>query len=476
MASFPGSLDGGTGAMGGPFGDGLAMPSSSSQTLQYTNLQTPNLLVTINGVPLTATVLGASITYGFDVGISTATVDFAYGPNVGGQPPIDPLHQLDNLNYFDVVQIFCGATPGGPNMAALRFTGLYLRTEADLWPHVFHIVCKGNLYRATQYFQGNIFIGQPGFILNGLAIAATPLFNVTDEVTGNSVNGYYSGDTTNSTDSRIVYAILNAVPGLSVDPANIRGTIYLPAYSGTGALIVTSQFSAFWPPYRSAWDQIQLFDQAFIGYRTYEGCGGTIYRRQILGYPTGDAVTTFTEGIDIWDAHGMRTVEELCNAAYVEGGGDQFNAGGQFAYAYVTSNNPFQGDGQTSPVVDQTRSPFIETSDLINSTATGPNPVANGLNADDVANWRLSERNRELVNVQLTTFRDDVLNIGTSIAVNIPHAAVTEPVWIQRVEIRISNQPVLFQQTIYGLGGGLPGYAGNISDNLDGGDSNPPGD
>lgn len=404
----------------------------------------PNLKVVIvnsfddSTIVLRASVIEVTINYGYDLGVSTAEVQLTADPNVS--------------NYSSV-KIYGGCDPNGPNYEALRFSGLFLRTEAAMWPYVYTMVCRGNLYRALQYRQAKPFVGMPAQLVEGPIPYGIPLVNTI--IDGQEYQGYLNGQLgVDSTDENIVTSILQIVPELDVVPANVNGS---------GSVIVYAALDLIWPPYMSAWDMVQKLDQAFLGYRTYEDLGGTIRRERIFGYPHGISDTQFTEGIDVWEAHGTRTIEPLINGVYVEGLTDSrtgIPAG--LVFAYVQEANPFQPADQ--PVIEQFQSPFAETSDLIDALYPTPQPR---LNANRVAEWRLAEGNRQLVNVQVTTFRDDLLFIGHTISINIPHAAVQEPVWIQHVTIKASSQPSLWQQTISGIGGGAAGfgvYSGVLAD------------
>lgn len=386
-------------------------------------------------ITLQETVLEATINYGYDIGVATAEIQLTVDPNVSN---------------YSRVQIFTGCDQNSVNLRALRFSGLFLRTEAAMWPHVYSMVCRGNLYLAMQYRQAN-FAGLPTSLLSESIMPGQPLIDTVDGNTGELVHGYVSGTLgVDTTDQNIVYSILQQVPilGPMVDRSDINGT---------SLVVVASLWDLLWPPYKSAWDMIQMVDQSFLGFRTYEDLGGVVRREQIFGYPHGVSDTQFTEGVDIWEAHGTRTIEPLINGVYVEGNVDSRSGlPNGIIYAYLQSANPFQSSDQ--PVIEQFRGTMIETSDLLEAEA-GPSAVPL-LNADRVAEWRLAEGNRQLVNVQFTTFRDDLIRIGHTIAVVTPHAAVTEPVWVQHVTIKVGSDPASWQQTISCLGGGAPGFTG----------------
>lgn len=387
------------------FGDG-------AEPTRYPSwFQTPTLEVHADGLvlsnPISATILG-----GHDLGASTATVEFLVDPDI---------------SKYSVIEIWAGA---GINHE-LRFTGLYLTTQAELWPHTVSLICKGMLWRAEIYRQA-AFIGLPTFVVQQILSQGIPL--------GMPLAALLNG--AQATDDNIVLAILNQVPDLFPDSAN---------FSGTGATFGTVSYrDMIWPPYRSALQQIHLFDEVCLGFKTYDTRFGRVARTQLFGYPTGIADTIFTEGIDIWRGTGVHGVESLINGVFVEGA-TLPNGEAGLIFAFQVQDNPFFSG--TQPVVEQFGSAFIETSDLAD-----PSHVSASLNADRVAEWRLTEGNRELVNVDFTTFRDEILVPGRTIAVNAPHMTVTQPVWMQRVELRVQVKPILFQQRISGLGGGDPGF------------------
>jgi hypothetical protein len=408
--------------------------------------QVPQLSITISNTLFVPTnniqILSATITYGLDVGVSSATIEFTADPNI---------------NKYSVIQIFCDAVPR--NTPTLRFTGLYLRTEANLWPHSFSVICKGMLYLAQQY-QQPFYIGKSPVEIAAVA-KGLPVGQLMISVYDQSGNLLSPGlvDAISATDQDIVRAVLHQVPGLAFNDGDIGGTgRFFGIFAGKDLV---------WPPYRTALEQCQLMDSVSLGFRLYESLGGVIRRDQIYGYPTGDADAQFIEGINIWEGKGSRSVEQLCNASYVEGATvGSFDSNGdptRLIYAFLQQSNPFQpsaGFEQAgwNPIADQFKSPLIETNNSM--IAVGVNTT--GLSADDVARWRLSERNRELVNTTFVTFQDYLLFPGRTITVNTPHMAVTEPQWLQRVEVRVQAEPVLFQQTVYTIGGGLAGFGPSL--------------
>lgn len=361
-------------------------------------LQTPFISVTAGGNQLDG-VLGATVVMGLDVAVASATVELAENPMIG--------------NNSEIV-IVCGTGPHNVQ----RFRGLLKRTRSNLWPHSFTLICRGMLSRAAEFKQ-SVGAALPSFFVQAL--------NSRLPIVGMSMTDILAES--EATDENYVLGVLNRVPGLQVDPGDIGGTHHIFGLSASRELL--------WAPYTSALAQCQKLDEVCLGFRLFEGPSGRIFRTQVFGYPTDRADAQFTEGIDVLEATGERSIEDLINASYVEGyifGGEPGLIG-----AYVAEENDFQSSD--NPYIDPFSSPLIEDNTF----------------AELVARWRLGERNRETVDISLVTFRDDLLIPGRTITVDLPHANVQEPVWIQHIEIQVRANPILFQQTIRGLGGGGTG-------------------
>lgn len=412
-------------------------------------------------VDVTATCLSVDITYGLDAATSSCTLELSDNPNVPGVP-------TSNVGEYSLIRVYCsgGSTVGNPyndsgtaqynfNGIPLRFTGILLRIEASLWPPTYTLVCRGMLYMASQLRIPPFLIPGtttviPAAILENIPIGILLYTNINTQ--NPVVNGLLPGP---STDVAAITAILQLVVaaavqakipgGLIFNPADILGVNSIPGNTAVFGNVVPLEF--LWAPYRSAADIINQFDQICLGFRTHDKYSGKIGRSQIFGYPAAASFAQFTEGIDVWEgSSGSRSIEQLCNASFVEGSAVPSGFTG-IINAYVQESNPFQPT--SLPVIEQFSSPWIEASNLI---------VTGGLNANDVANWRLTERNRELVTGQWITYRDDILFPGQTVNVNSPHTAVTENVWIQRVQVKLTADPVSFTQTFAGLGGGDPNF------------------
>lgn len=373
--------------------------------------QAPYLTVSTDDDEPVPYVMDATIIYGLDLTVATATVTCSQDPG------------LPNNTWINV-------TAGAGLFNQLRFRGLFRRRRVALWPHTFTMQLTGSLSLAAR-FQQAAGLGIPSFINERLPVTGLSLFQLlgSQDTPAAETNrrAFLTGQPAN--DQNIVLAVLTRVPDLIVDPADIGGTGHV-----FGSL-AWRQLS--WTPGQTALAYIQNLDKVCLGYRTFETLGGRVVRRQAFGYPTGDAAWSFTEGVDIWDASGDRSIEQLINSAYVEGYAIGGKPGIISGSTIGLQGNDFQPANQ--PYLDTFNSPLIEDTDF----------------AQQVAEWRTTEGNRELVEVSLVTFMDYPIEPASTIAVNFPHAGVTEPVWVQRVEIRVSPQPVLFQQNIGGFGGGV---------------------
>lgn len=380
-----GSVLGGSAGLGGGGGEG---PTGTNFLIQ-----SPFFRVLAGGEELDG-VIGGSVDLGMDIAVPTATVTLLTDPGI---------------SHYTEIQIIAGA--GQNNIG--RFRGL-LRTKGYNLRGEYTLQLRGMLSRAEEYQQP----------------AGDPI--ISDVEPGLPLRLLIPNDLT--TDENIVLAALNQVPSLSVDPADIHGT-------GT-VLGGLAEFDLTWNMRQTALDYIQNIDRVSLGYRTFESLDGRIYRVQVFGYPNSNQEHLFQEGYDIWEADGTRTVEQLYNAAYVEG----YNLGGSGIIALqVQESNDFQPESQ--PHVFQFSSPLIERIE--------DEELGFGFSCRSVANWLLSEYNREVVRVNLTTFRDWELGPGQTIGVLSPHTGLTEPVFIQH--LRIQFGPRQFIQVVQGLGGGDPG-------------------
>lgn len=372
---------------------GLGAPPLSRARVGY-------LSVTLNGTVLT-NVRSARVSLGFDQAISEASVVLAAEPAGSG-------------TYDDDVSISMGA---GPNNV-LRFSGLFKQYDRTLWPRSVTLIARGRLSKAAEFKNTYTIAEAAALQSSGIpGVTASELLGVAT-----------------ATDQTLVFAALQRVDGLDVDPANIGGT-------GTdlGGL----------PPDALAWGYdetalsfIQKIDSSSQGFRTFESIGGTIYRAQIAGWPgaSGTEDFTFTEGLDISDGRSTRTILEQRDTARVDG----------YDYGIGAGTITFSSTPTSNPKVIQFSTSLAGH---INSGA------GIGFACEDIANYLLSEWDRELVRITLTTPRDDVIGPGqthlVTTASGIPDRFGTaEPMWVQHVEISVDEKG-RFRQTITYLGGGV---------------------
>lgn len=383
-------------------------------------VRTTFLQVTVGGTVLT-NVLSARVSLGFDLAVAEASVVLASEPT--------------GTSYNDLVQISMGAgtgstaeTPGtdGGDGNVLRFTGLLKQYDRTLFPRSITLVARGPLSRAGEYRNQ-----YSATTVAALQSAGIPGLTVTELMAG-----------TTATDQALVAAALQRVPNLDVDAGNIDGT-------GTdlGGLPPNA---LCWAYQETALAFIQKIDAASQGFRTFESIRGVIFRVQISGWPgSGPAEFTFTEGVDIFDGRSTRTIMELKNCARVDG--YDFGIGAGIITFSAPGANDIQGESSDNPQEIQ-----FSTS-LAGHINSGPGI---GFACEDIADYLLAEWNRELVRVTLTTPLDYIIGPGQTHLVqgdgdgNPGRLAVAEALWVQRVDITVSDNGE-FSQSITYIGGGL---------------------
>lgn len=364
-----------------------------------TYVRTGYLVVTLNGSTLTS-VRSARVSLGYDMAVSEASVVLAYEPASG--------------SYDDEVVISMGA--GNNNV--VRFRGLLKSYDRTLFPRQITLVARGRLSRAAE-FHNQYSVAETTARQSAGIPGVTAL-----ELLGAST----------ATDEMLVYAALQRVDDLSVDPSNIGGT-------GTDLGGLPPDALA-WGYTESALAFVSKIDVASQGYRTFESIGGTIFRVQISGWPSNDADFTFTEGEDITEGHSTRTILEQRDTARVDGY-DYGIGAGIITFSTTPTSSPKEIQLQTS------------LAGRITSADTGP-----GFACEDIANYLLSEWDRELVKVTLTTPRDDVIGPGQTHLIDgfgagvVGRLGVAEPLWVQRVDISVDERG-RFRQSMTYLGGGL---------------------
>src|SRR5579871_5137680 len=221
-------------------------------------VRTPSAACTLAGANA-GTVLTARCSFGFDLRVSEAYITLPTAPTFG--------------TYLDTVDLAIGATP---QTTVVRFSGLLLEYDFDLFPGACTLVCRGNLYRALIYENP---------VLGGVDMTAV---------------GGVSG--AGQTDQDMVNQVLGSVPDLNFSSGHI---------GGTGKLLGTTAFSDVGPngeftgpfawggpsPYNAAQQNggfsngssvgetalafIERLDSISEGFRVFETLAGDIYRFQI---------------------------------------------------------------------------------------------------------------------------------------------------------------------------------------------------
>ena len=371
----------------------------------------PYAAATLAGASV-GSILSARCSFGFDQRVSEAYITVPTVPPSGKQ--------------WDPVVLTLGATQAS---AQVRFTGVLLEYDYTLWPRAVTLVCRGNLYRAAV-FENTTTIGT----------------DLTNAGAG-------------QTDVAMVKQVLNAVPGLLYNAVNIGGTGKLlgtanvqVSSSGFGN-IYTGPFTWGGPGLlnqsvgEKALDCIQRIDEISEGYRLFETLGGTIYRFQISGRPRNASDFTFTEGQDIFQGSSQRTLIPARNRFVVNGW--DYGTGAP-ATLFALASAPF------TPGLDQTMafsSPMIEKAHIADTLSNG---TSNGQSCEAIANYLNGEYNREIVKLRMTTPRDDLIGPGqTHSILSQGRLGISEPLWVQHVDVELSANGE-FSQTMTYIGGGLP--------------------
>jgi hypothetical protein len=324
----------------------------------------------------------------------------------------------------------------GANLAtsAVCFTGILLQYDRTLWPRSLTLVCRGRLYRASEY--ENTLLGGTDMTLGGVG----------------------------QTDQAMVQSVLTTA-GVSFSSGNIGGTGKLLGTLGSAAdLGPEGEFvgpfawggpSAFGTGVgETALSFIERLDAISEGYRLFETAGGVLYRYQIYGRPrTAFDVPVFTEGVDIFRGTSSRTIIPTRNRALITGYDLAKTPAGMFLS--IQENNPFQPASEAHTIAFS--SGMIEKIEENDTGYSGAVPGV-GQSCRAVGNYLLGEYNREIVKLTMTTHRDDFIGPGQVHGVVSAHLGITEPLWVQHVDKEISAAGV-YTQTMTYIGGGA--VAGN---------------
>lgn len=356
-----------------------------------TEVRAAALEVLLNGVAVER-VQTARVSLGYDMAVGEFSLQ------VAGPVPTSG-------TYFDDVTI----NVDGTNW----FSGVLLNVDYNLYPQSVTLTGKGRLWLLQQYRLTGAVEKTEGLSLNDLMGTST------------------------HTDENIVQAVLERV-GVST----LGGVI-----GGTGTVLGTVAPEEFaWRDGETALDYILRIDSISLGYRTFETTGGVIFRTQLTTRPSGTPDFTFTEGVDIREGVGSRTVQDAYNAVRIGG-----YAVGDYADPrvwYQAESNPFQTEAD--PRV------FVFNSSMIERRANAS--PGQGISCQATAEYWLGEVNREIVKLTMTTPRLDDIGPGQAHLVQaaggLPgRLGIGELLWVQRVD-KSYGADGMIEQTIQYVGGG----------------------
>lgn len=344
-----------------------------------------DLTVTIGGQNV-ANAAAAQVTLGYDMAFATASVTCA-GTNPGG-------------TYYDDVNIMVNGEHW--------FSGLLLQVDYNLYPRQVTLQCKGRLWLANQYKLAGSDIDHN----EGL-----PLLDLLGSETGS--------------DEQIVQAVLDRA-GVSLNGGSIGGT------GEQLGSVAPDQFS--WRDGESALDYINRIDGISAGYRTFESTGGSIFRSNVSTVPDGGTDMTFTEGFDIAQGQGQRSVQEAFNAVRVSG----YDVGD-----FLDPRVFYVEEG--SSVLNGTRV-FTFNSPMIERRADSSPGF--GISCERVANYWLHELNREIIRLTMTTPRNDNIGPGQIHRINgAERLGISNDLWVQRIDKTYAASGQISQSITY-IGGG----------------------
>lgn len=340
-----------------------------------------------------------------DSGWPTCSVFVRTYPQDGGGDPIDEENDI--------------TVEAGAGNNDTRFTGRLRRFRTSAFPRGLELVCVGTLAYADEWAPDEDIVFEDEF-----------------------PNG--------ATDQEIVQWALDHVPGVTYSSGDIDGTgITLGLFSGPQGEGGGAPEAFDWAKGVSAWQYIQEIDRATL-YRTYQTRDGTIRRVQMIGHPHDDPVDFTLAAEDILDgASGTRDTERTRNAVVVIGHdyGD-----GQLTMGVAYGSNAFQGDG-SDPA---TRHAETYSSGLIEdgSSEDGDPWNDNGIDAQDIADAILPDVNKEFVEADIPSWRDDSHGPGLTCLLDmLDRLHIGESMWVQSYAWEVGDNG---WQSRYGLtGGGL---------------------
>lgn len=355
------------------------------------------IMVTFGGTVL-EDVIGVRGDVSVDGGWPTCSVFLTAYPHDSGGDPIDEENGI---------QVIAGA-----GNDVIRFQGRVRRFRPSAFPKAIELVASGELAYAAEW---------------------APAEDI----------DFFDTFPDGATDADLVIWALSMVPNVTYVPGDIDGT------GVTLGLEVPEAFD--WRAGTSAWAYIQQLDRATL-YRTYQTHDGAITRVRMVGHPNNTPDFTLAP-VDILDgATAARDTERTRNYVLVEGydyGGD-----GGTALGIAFGENSFQGPGDDPATrhAETFQSSMIEDGSDEDGT---PLDYA-GIDAQDIADQIIADVNKEFVEAQIPSWRDDLHGPGMTVllAGTQSQLAVEGPMWVVRYGWEVNDSG---WSVTYGLtGGGLP--------------------
>lgn len=282
------------------------------------------------------------------------------------------------------------ADAGGVGPIPIRFVGYFLTQTAALWPGAVTLHCEDILAIAKYTF--------------------TP------------VEMDLAGDTDVGAILRILGRPETAEQGgcgLPVSAATIHGT--------GEVLGDVDEANLFWEEGQTALEKVQDLDNISLGHRTFASAPGVIFRELLNTNPNGESeVHWFKEGIDIIDGSMSRDIIDPKNEITVAGwDGTVGTAGVDDDDAFAWRRNSY----------------WIRFL-MLKAAVEGAfvTPLA-------VATYILSQINRQLIKVTLTTHLDTYFEGQEVIGVTSKHLEVNQKFWVQSVQLT-ADSTGQFAQTI----------------------------
>jgi hypothetical protein len=291
----------------------------------------------------------------------------------------------------------------GAGNNVIRFTGVVRRFRSSVYPKGIEMVGSGTLAYAAEWSPQEDMLFEDQF-------------------------------PSGAADEDIVQWVLDQVPNVSYTSGNI---------DGTGITLGVEAPEAFdWKKGVSAWQYIQELDRASL-YRTYQQRDGTIRRVQMIGHPH-DGTEDFTlAAVDVLDGStGNRDTERTRNNVQVNG------------HDYGDGLGPVLGTSTATPITGTPDRWEVFTSGLIEdgNDEDGSPLGMGGLDAQDIADAIIADVNKEFVEANVISWRDNTHGPGLTCLLDmLDRLAIGENMWVQAYGWEVGDNG---WQVQYGLSGG----------------------